>query len=217
MISESEGDNMQEKTVLPLHETVHYRRLRETITLIAKNYNIDLSKYNLNKIRCYRTIGNDLIGSNCKFVGISPNASCFVENNCYEIYECPCTTNKHAFVGKYLLFVKNASYNYYLLVEMDYSVSAVNGKARTNVIYRPIACCGMTVSGNKITIDKWSKNDLENGNNLKTNAKFIWRSNAYNYNDTKYVEENCKHFNNEFLTNKNETVKIYKKNKKTKK
>lgn len=200
-------------TMLPLHETVHYRRLRETITLIAKKYNVDLSKYNLNKIRCYRTNGNDLIGSNCKFVGISPNRSCFVDDNYYEIYECPCTTNKHAFVGKYLLFVKNVSYNYYLLVEMNYSISAANGKARTNIVYKPIACCGMTVNHSKITIDKWGKYYLEPGFNLKTKATLNERSNAYHYNDTKYVEENCKQFNNEFIANKNETVKIYKKNK----
>ena len=200
-------------TMLPLHETVHYRRLRETITLIAKKYNVDLSKYNLNKIRCYRTNGNDLIGSNCKFVGISPNASCFIDDNYYEIYECPCTTNKHAFVGKYLLFVKNVSFNYYMLVEMNYSISSVSGKARTSVVYKPIACCGMTVNGSKITIDKWPRRDLERGFNLKTKALFIARSNAYHYTDTKYVEENCKQFDNEFITNKNETVKIYKKNK----
>ena len=208
---------MQEKTMLPLHKTVHYRRLRETITLISKNCNVDLSKYNLNKIRCYRTNGNDLMGGNCSFVGISPNRSCFVHNNDYEIYECPRTTNKHAFVGKYLLFIKNTSFNYYMLIEMSYSISATNGKTKTSIVYKPLVCCGITVSGSKTIIDILEKRYLELGVNLKTKASFNARSNAYSYNDTKYVEENCKQFNNEFITNKNEPVKIYKKNKKTKK
>lgn len=41
--------------VKELHETVHWRRIKRIISLLAKAEDVDLAKYNLDKITCWRT------------------------------------------------------------------------------------------------------------------------------------------------------------------
>lgn len=74
--------------ILPLHKTVHWRRLKEIIQLLAKLEQIDLKKFDLDHITCYRSLGIDLCGKNVQFKTKGNNAI-WVSNNHYDVFEIP--------------------------------------------------------------------------------------------------------------------------------
>lgn len=43
-----------------LHETVHWRKMKRIITLLARAEDVNIEKYNLSKITCYRTYGSEM-------------------------------------------------------------------------------------------------------------------------------------------------------------
>lgn len=43
-----------------LHETVHWRKMKRIIKLLAAAEDIDIEQYNMNNIKCYRTYGREL-------------------------------------------------------------------------------------------------------------------------------------------------------------
>jgi hypothetical protein len=62
-----------EKSV-PLHKTVHWRRLKGVLNHICSYECIDITEYNTEKIICYRASGIELIGKNVKTTTKSRNA-----------------------------------------------------------------------------------------------------------------------------------------------
>lgn len=52
---------------LPLHKTTHWRRFRNIVNAIFKLENVDSSRYNAEKVTCYRAVGEDMQGRNVTF------------------------------------------------------------------------------------------------------------------------------------------------------
>ena len=135
-------------SVQPLHKTTHFRRLRDVITALAKKAKLNISKYNLMNMRCYRCRGKNLHGKNVVTLNaISKSRSCFVKENDYEIYECPSTTNKEDYVGNFLVVAHNTTFDYWMLILMNHSISIKNNKAYVNVVYDPKINCFVNYKG----------------------------------------------------------------------
>jgi len=204
------------KTILPLHKTVHFRRLRELITEASKQANIAIDKYDMKSITCYRTNGKGLMGSNVSFRKINSGRSCFVYDNNYEVYEIPCTTNKDKFTGDYLLLVKNVSFEYYLLVLMNYKID-LNGNFKTEIVYTPLVYFEAVLLKNNIKINNLNRGfylNLGSNSNNKP-ADMANRFTAYRMSDASYIRNYYQKYNKTRISNGNVAVKIYNKNKKT--
>lgn len=112
-----------------LHKTIKYRRFRELFIKLCRKENIGLYDYNLYNIRVYDCYGKDLKGDNVKY-NIIDNCSCFVNNNYYEVYEIPKKTNKKGLIGEFLVFVRNVSFDYYILLHLNYRINYNRSKAQ---------------------------------------------------------------------------------------
>lgn len=107
----------------PLHKTVHFRRLREVLHLLTEKEGVNLKDYDVNNIRCYQTYGLELKGKNVTVTNVPNSRTCFVSNNKYDMFEIPSVKNKKgSCVGKFLVLIKNVSFNYYMLAELEYKI-----------------------------------------------------------------------------------------------
>jgi hypothetical protein len=95
------------------HETVHWRKIRTTLSKIAQIENFDLSLYDTQNIRCYSCVGNDLEGRNVTYC-TNDGASCFVGDNTYSVFEVPSLNNndKSNFCGKHVFLAHDIPYDY---------------------------------------------------------------------------------------------------------
>lgn len=123
----------------PLHKTVHWRRLKEIISEICAYEKIDTSNYNMNKITCYRTFGDEMKGPNVKY-NIRGGTSCWVSDNKYEIFEIPKLSNKgYAFTGNFIFIAHNVSFDYWLFgtmsVKLDMQDLKVNHRVNESVYF----------------------------------------------------------------------------------
>jgi len=198
---------MAGNNITPLHQTVHYRKLRELIVKSTKKVGIDVSKYDLQNIRCYRTTGKDLMGKAIRFTNLPNGRSSFVDDNTYEIYECPRTNNKHKFVGEYLVFYKDTSFGYYGINIMNYNINIIDNKARKNVTFKAISQFTATLD-TPITIDLFDTSFINRGRDNGSNIiNMIERNNAYSYNEAKYLEDKVQ---TKMKISSDTKVKIYK-------
>jgi hypothetical protein len=108
----SKGNNKE----LPLHQTLHYRRLREIVTDLCRYESINVSDYNLFNAKAYRCVGDELKGKNVRVAaaGKTNNFSCFVGDNNYEVIEYPKKSNTKSYTGDYLVLIRNRSFDYWL-------------------------------------------------------------------------------------------------------
>lgn len=206
--------------MLPLHKTTHFRRLREVIVALTRKCNINVNDYDLFRITCYCARGLNLMGNNVTFSNSSLNRCCFVSDNSYEIYECPKKTNKHKYVGNYLVIAHNTSFDYWIVTIMNYKISVDKYSPVDKVVYLPKYCANVVYKRDKISIipieDLVDNRNavFERGFNLGKTEKFAFdldgsRSTAYQYTKHKYVLETKKN-NNEVLST-DKAVTIYKK------
>jgi hypothetical protein len=112
---------------LPLHKRVHFRRIREIITEIAKYENYNPEDYDMFKMTVYETVGQNLKGKNVSY-NIQGGNSCWVLDNKYDIFEVPSNWNKKGSpYGEFLFLAYNKSFQYYLFgymkVELDKQAS----------------------------------------------------------------------------------------------
>lgn len=129
-------------TSTPLHERTHWRHLRIAIRDIADYEKINISDYNLNNIRCYDVMGDEL---NARYVKFETNngKSCFIDSNKYEVYEIANNSNseRFRFCGEFLFFIRNASFDYWLFgimtCRIDYNESKRAGTLIERVSFRP--------------------------------------------------------------------------------
>ena len=126
---------MARENMVPLHKATHFRRLRAVINAMAKKANVNISKYNLENMTCYRTNGENMLGKNTELRNFKNVYSCFVADNDYEIYECPNFRNKEKGIGNFLMIAHNTSFNYWMMIIMDYKVTVKNNKTYVKVIY----------------------------------------------------------------------------------
>jgi len=198
---------MAGNNITPLHQTVHYRKLRELIVKSTKKVGIDVSKYDLQNIRCYRTTGKDLMGKTIKFTNLPYGRSTFVDDNSYEIYECPRTTNKHKFVGEYLVFYKDTSFGYYGINIMNYKININNNIARKEITFKGI--CQFTATLDSIKIDIFPSEYMNRGFNRDNVFNMLGRDNAYSFSEAKYLDEKVIS-KSKMKISSNDKVKIYK-------
>ena len=108
---------------LPLYKTAHFRRLREIIIEIGKYENIDISGYDLMKIKAYYVYGESLKGHNVSY-NTDNNKSCWVSNNHYEFYEIPMKSNEpNSLYGNFMFFAYNKDFDYHLFGEMTVTLN----------------------------------------------------------------------------------------------
>lgn len=209
------------ESMLPLHKTTHFRRLREAIVALCKKCNIDSSKYNLGRITCYRATGRDLNGKNTITRGTDRNRSCFVEDNSYEIYECPSTTNKEKAIGEFLMIAHNTDFDYWIVTIFKYKIAIKGNKSYVNVSYSPKYCGYVMFNENNINIQKYTKVvygidhwlDLGINKGIAENRYFdetSVRENAYQFSVQAYTIKNTKNKNH--LLNTDKVVRKYNKN-----
>jgi len=128
-------------------------------------------------MRAYSCSGKDLKGNNVKY-NIDNDCSCFVENNEYEVIEIPKLSNKSPIEGQFLVFARNASFNYYLLLKLKYHINynkiVTNQKVHDNVDFY---CIGKySILNDYITIIKEIDGKyVDYGGNLRLNYKFDYR------------------------------------------
>lgn len=108
--------------MLPLRETVHFRRLREFIISCLTQENVNHNKYNLNNIRCYRIQGLDLFGKNVSMSRDfmrNPKPGGFLQpNKTYEIYEIAPIDQTGPF-GEFIMFIKLEGTTYFEVVNVS--------------------------------------------------------------------------------------------------
>jgi hypothetical protein len=193
-------------TSLPLNKTTHFRRLREVITKLSQKANVNISKYNLQKIVCYRSTGMNLMGKNVLTLNSLPNRCCFVKDNDYEIYECLSTTNKEKFTGKYLMAAHNVDFDYWMLIEFEYKIKIKSGKGYVNVTYDPKNISYVKYQNkDEVSIQAFNHpHKYELGANvigIYFDSEFS-RTNAYQTTVQQYVLDHSKHNNDKIATDK---------------
>lgn len=199
----------------PLHKTTHFRRLREVIKELAKKAKIDITKYNLENIRCYRSVGTSLMGRNVHTLKAQRDRCCFVWDNDYEIYECPCKTNKLQDVGEFLMIAHNTDFDYWMVVILYYNLKTKQNKSYVNVTYDP-KYIGYVMYKSKdhiIIQDFKHPHALELGLNL-TEYYFdhcMFRAGAYNTTPQQHSIKNTKNENYKLET-ANKVIIFKKKN-----
>ena len=57
----------QQNNNLPLHKTVHWRRLRAILNQLCKYEELNKNDYDMEHITCYRTTGAEMQGENTLF------------------------------------------------------------------------------------------------------------------------------------------------------
>lgn len=114
-----------QNSTLPLHKITHFRRMREVLIELAKKEKININDYDLNNIRCYREHGNALNGNNVTFANIPTHRSCFASSIYFNMYEIPHKSNKVPYEGKYLFLAQSPTYDFYLFGTMEYNISGV--------------------------------------------------------------------------------------------
>ena len=132
------------KNKIPLYKTIDWKKLKviikETIAFINKQFGenrIDLKKYNINKIVCYRCEGIDLQGKNVELFGLK-GRSCFVYDNSYEIFEIPLKFNDKK-DEIFLVFAKNKSFEgQWIVTYMIIHHTIKNNKYYRKVIFSPL-------------------------------------------------------------------------------
>lgn len=201
------------KNTLPLHKTTHFRRLREVICELTNKAKVDVTKYDLQNIKCYRSTGKNLMGKNVLTLKAQRDRCCFVKDNDYEIYECPCTTNTKSDIGEFLMIAHNIDFDYWLVIIFEYCLSTKNNKSYVNVKYDP-KYNGYVMYKNKENIVVQEFNHefaLQLGANIN-NVYFdneLSRSNAYNITIQQHSINNTEHQNTKLATN--EQVAVFKK------
>jgi hypothetical protein len=104
---------------VPLHKRVHFRRIKEIFREIGDYEGFNLSSYNLDNMKVFETVGENLKGKNVSY-NIDGNSSCWVKDNRYEIYEAPSIYNQqNSPHGEFLFLAYNKSFDYYLFGYME--------------------------------------------------------------------------------------------------
>jgi hypothetical protein len=102
----------------PLHKRTHFRKIREVIIELAKYEGFNPNNYDLFKMTVYETIGENLKGKNVTY-NIEGDASCWVKDNKYDMFEVPSLWNeKGSPYGEFLFLAYNRSFQYYLFGQM---------------------------------------------------------------------------------------------------
>jgi len=93
--------------------------VKRAFALLSKSTDINLNKYNLNKIHSYTCKGHDLIGSSSNTQ--DPRRHFLVKNNHYKVYEIPMKSNKGLrMTGKFLVLFKNLDFGYWSASFMEH-------------------------------------------------------------------------------------------------
>ena len=200
------------KYTTPLHKTTHFRRLREVIKELTKKAKIDVTKYNLEKITCYRSEGTSLMGKNVRTLKAQRDRCCFVWDNDYEIYECPRTTNKLPDIGEFLMIAHNTDFDYWMVVILNYNLETKQNKSYVNVTYNPkyIGYVMYKSKENIIVQDFMHPHALELGVN-RTEYHFdhcMYRAGAYNITPQQHSLKNVK--NENYKLDTSEKVVVFK-------
>ncbi len=131
---------MRKGNEVPLHKRIHYRRVREAITELAEYEGFNPSDYDLENMKVYETIGENLKGKNVKY-NIGKERSCWVYDNWYDFVEVPSIKNKPGSpYGDFLFFAYNSSFHYHLFgsmrVELNRSRSVQSEMLEEEVHFR---------------------------------------------------------------------------------
>jgi len=140
MSGQNSNNNKYNKPVF--HKTVHWRKMKAVIKAFAKYENIDINEYNLNKITCYQSLGDSFHGNNVRFSN-AQNASCFVFDNRYDMFEIPSVKNSGKLVGNFMFLAHNTSFDYWVFGTFKHSIDKGETKRR-RILVEEVSynCCG---------------------------------------------------------------------------
>jgi hypothetical protein len=117
-----------------LYSKIHFRKMREVVSEIADYEGIDISEYDLFKMKVYETSGENLKGKNVSYE-VMDNSSCWVKDNRYVMVEIPSKTNRgNSVYGDFLFLAYNNSYNYHLFGKMSVSNDQYQTKRTKHLI-----------------------------------------------------------------------------------
>ena len=205
---------------LELKQCVHWRRMREAISLLEKKEKVNLKDYDLFNITCFNISGLELQGKNTFFNNKS-NLSCFVFDNFYEFFEIPKRSNLYKASGEFLFLAHNISFDYWIFGKMSHSLDFKKTKIQNNFSekvrytvfghYNLLLNEKTTISVNKIV---FGKNVIYGGKNSnKNNFDFLGnRKGAYGTTNSKLLNEVLAHKN--FLFVEKTKIEIFEKKKK---
>lgn len=134
---------MSENNSIPLHQRIHFRKLREEFVCIANYETINPQDYNLKKIKAYTCYGQDLKGNNVSY-NTRNGRSPWVNDNYYEMFEAPALSNLDSGpYGDFLFLAHNVSFDFYIFGTMRVGLDVQASKSQG----RPIEVVSFRVTG----------------------------------------------------------------------
>lgn len=120
-----------------LHQTTHWRKLRNIIRELAKFEGVEtaIKNYNTEKITCYSAHGEQLQGENSEFF-TKEGRSCWVSDNSYDVYEIPKVGRERNIEGEYYILVHNTDFDYWIFGKMTYTINRNETKRQSKLIDR---------------------------------------------------------------------------------
>jgi hypothetical protein len=214
--------NNARKDNLPLHRTLHYRKIRRLVSLLCKAEELNKEDYDLFNMRAYSCYGDTLNGKNVIYeVAAGTNCSPFVGDNLYDVIEIPAKENKEPYTGDYLLLVQNKDFDYWMFLEMYHKFDIYTTRA-TNRIHESVRMIPQgkySISFDKnsvITVSKEERGFNCNFGGNRFRSEFFDQMNkrkqAYGLSAVDILNKICKREKNipgSFVDNR--AVKIYKK------
>jgi hypothetical protein len=93
-----------------------------------------LNDCDFNRVRSYRCIGDELIGSSV--IGFSSGTHFLAASREYEVYEIPFKSNskEHVEHGRFIVLLKDISFEYWMLASLNYTCRSEKHKIGTKFI-----------------------------------------------------------------------------------
>jgi hypothetical protein len=116
------------------HSKIHFRRLREIASEIARNEGVSEYDYDFFNMKVYETFGENLKGKNVSY-DIVGSRSCWVKDNKYVMVEVPSKrNNKKSPYGDFLFLALNNSFGYYLFGKMSANIDIQKSRQRKQLV-----------------------------------------------------------------------------------
>lgn len=205
---------------IPLHKTLHFRRLRELFEALCNTEHIKAENYDFFNMHVYECYGSNLMGRTVTCEGLgSQGCSCWAPTEKYEIIEVPHKNNaRNNPTGCFLFLAKNVSKGYWLFGGLDCDVDTKESKKKLALVeksvYFPISTLDIQMDGKRFEFQI-----LTNAARMKTykniqNYTYDFnsaRKKSYGTDRIKLLEKICNtQLNTTNLIDK-QAVKVYKK------